>query len=40
VPAPEQSNMTAAYVFGTIAVIIGLACAIAIFVALWGLFFG
>jgi hypothetical protein len=32
--------MTAGYVFGTIAVIIGLACAIGIFVALWGLFFG
>jgi cytochrome b subunit of formate dehydrogenase len=40
VPAPEQSNMTAGYVFGTIAVVIGLACAVAIFVALWGLFFG
>jgi hypothetical protein len=40
VPAPEQSNMTAGYVFGTIAVIVGLACAIGIFVALWGLFFG
>jgi cytochrome b subunit of formate dehydrogenase len=40
VAEPEESNLTAAYVFGTIAVIIGLACAIAIFVALWGLFFG
>ena len=40
VPAPEQSNLTAAYVFGTIAVVIGLACAAGIFIALWGLFFG
>jgi cytochrome b subunit of formate dehydrogenase len=40
VPAPEQSNLTAAYVFGTIAVVLGLLCAAGIFVALWGLFFG
>ena len=40
VPAPEAANMTAGYVFGTIAVIVGLACAAGIFVALWGLFFG
>jgi cytochrome b subunit of formate dehydrogenase len=40
VPPPEQSNLTAAYVFGTIAVIVGLLCAVGIFVALWGLFFG
>jgi cytochrome b subunit of formate dehydrogenase len=36
VPAPERSNLTAGYVFGTIAVILGLLCAVAIFVALWG----
>jgi hypothetical protein len=40
VPAPEQSNLTAAYVFGTIAVVMGLLCAVGIFVALWGLYFG
>jgi hypothetical protein len=40
VPPPEQSNLTAAYVFGTLAVIVGLACAAGIFVALWKLFFG
>ena len=40
VPAPEQSNLTAAYVFGTIAVVVGLGCAAGIFVALWSLFFG
>ena len=40
VPAPEGANLTIGYVFGTIAVIVGLACAAGIFVALWGLFFG
>ncbi len=40
VPAPEQSNLRAAYVFGFAAVAIGLACAVGIFVALWGQFFG
>jgi cytochrome b subunit of formate dehydrogenase len=40
VPAPEQSNMTAGYVFGTVAVVVGLLCAAGIFIALWGLFFG
>jgi cytochrome b subunit of formate dehydrogenase len=40
VPPPEKANLTTAYVFGTIAVIVGLACAVGIFVALWGLFFG
>lgn len=40
VPAPEQANLKAAYVFGTIAVIVGLLCAAGIFVALWGMFFG
>jgi cytochrome b subunit of formate dehydrogenase len=40
VPAPEKSNLTAAYVFGFIAVAIGIACAVGIFVALWGQFFG
>ncbi|MFO1408121.1 MAG: hypothetical protein U1F08_11395 [Steroidobacteraceae bacterium] len=40
VPAPEKSNLHAAYVFGFLAVAIGLACAVGIFVALWGQFFG
>jgi thiosulfate reductase cytochrome b subunit len=40
VPAPESSNLTAAYVFGFIAVAVGIACAAGIFVALWGQFFG
>jgi thiosulfate reductase cytochrome b subunit len=40
VPAPEGANLTAAYVFGTIAVLIGLACAVGIFVALWHQFTG
>ena len=39
VPAPEQSNMTAGYVFGTLAVVVGLACAVGIFIALWHQFF-
>ena len=40
VPAPESANLTTAYVFGTIAVIVGLACAVGIFVALSQQFFG
>ncbi|MGI9246419.1 MAG: cytochrome C, partial [Steroidobacteraceae bacterium] len=40
VPAPERANMTAGYVFGTLAVMVGLLCAAGIFVALWGMFFG
>jgi len=40
VPAAESSNLTAAYLFGTIAVLVGLACAVGIFVALWGQLFG
>jgi len=40
VPAPESANLTTGYVFGTIAVIVGLLCAVGIFVALWNQFFG
>jgi cytochrome b subunit of formate dehydrogenase len=40
VPAPEKSNLHAAYVFGFIAVAVGIVCAAGIFVALWGQFFG
>ncbi len=40
VPQPERANLTTAYVFGTIAVVLGLACAVGIFVALWRQFFG
>jgi len=40
VPAPESANLTTGYVFGTIAVLVGLLCAIGIFVALWRQFFG
>jgi hypothetical protein len=39
VPAPEGANLTSAYVFGTIAVVVGLACAVGIFAALWHQFF-
>ena len=40
VPAPESANLTTGYVFGTIAVLVGLLCAVGIFVALWNQFFG
>jgi thiosulfate reductase cytochrome b subunit len=40
VPAPESANLTTGYVFGTFAVIVGLLCAVGIFVALWNQFFG
>jgi hypothetical protein len=40
VPAPESANLTTGYVFGTIAVLVGLLCAAGIFVALWKQFFG
>jgi cytochrome b subunit of formate dehydrogenase len=40
VPAPEGANLTTGYVFGTLAVLLGLACAVGIFVALWNQFFG
>jgi hypothetical protein len=40
VPAPEGANLTTGYVFGTLAVLLGLACAVGIFVALWHQFFG
>jgi quinol-cytochrome oxidoreductase complex cytochrome b subunit len=36
VPAPEHSNLLTAYIFGFIAVALGLLCAIGIFVALAG----
>ena len=36
VPAPEEANLKVAYVFGFLAVALGLACAVGIFVALWG----
>jgi predicted outer membrane lipoprotein len=40
VPAPEGANLTTGYVFGTLSVLIGLACAVGIFIALWSQFFG
>ena len=40
VPAPEQSNLTTAYVFGFFAVAVGLLCAVGIFAALLRQFAG